>query len=359
MNAAYHARWMLPLLVLELGFSSAALGENHLTWSGFATVRGASAANGPLEDDGFVSRIQLGLDWTSTSIFSAHVHLLARTDERGSKRGIAGVPEAYLEANVHSERGRLRLRGGAMFLPTSFENIDALWENPYSLSSSALNTWLGEELRPVGIDAAYYRGRVMLGATVYRGNETLGALPPVRVWALHDRWTLLGEKVPVDDEVFTSVSAENDGRLGWSGRAGWIGDRLAAQYTHFDNRSDGLLYGDLYNWNTRFDMLGLSFTSGAWTFAAENGWGPTFLVVRGRMFTSDIRASYLLVSRRLPRGRASARIDSFNDGESDDTALTLSYLWTPPGRLSAGVEFTTTGGENRFMLQLRYGFSGR
>lgn len=357
MRSAPTRRRILLLLATQLGFSCGALGEGLLQWSGFATLRGASEAGGPLLQDDVVARIQLGIDWTSTSLFSFHVHALARTDDDGSQRGTAGFPEAYLEAKLHSERARLRLRGGAMFLPTSLENVDALWENPHAISSSALNTWLGEELRPIGLDAAYFRGPLMVGATLFRGNDTLGALPPVRGWALHDRWTLLGEKVPVEDD-FTSVSAENDGRLGWSGRAGWIGDRVSVQFTHFDNRSDGLRYGDLYNWNTRFDIVGAGFTVGPWTFASEGGWGPTYLIVRGRTFVSDIRACYLLVSRRVPRGRASVRVDSFDDGKSKDSALTLAYMFFPIKRLSATLEFATTGEEERVMLQIRLGFSG-
>ena len=335
------------------------LAQDQLRLSGFATLRGATQADGPLDQDDVVGRVQLGLDWTSTSAFSFHVHALARTDERDSQRGVIGFPEAFLEANLHSERARLRLRGGAMFLPTSLENVDALWENPYAISSSALNTWMGEEVRPVGIDASFFRGGLMAGATLFRGNDTLGALPPVRGWALHDRWTLIGEKVPVDDEVFTSVSAETDGRLGWSARGGWLGERFTAQYTYLDNRSDGLRYGDLYNWNTRFHVVGVGYALGEWTFASEGGWGPTYLVVRGRRFVSDIRACYILVSRRLPRGRASVRIDSFNDGERGDAALTLAYSFVPRSRLGAGIEFATTGDETRVMLQLRYGFAVR
>jgi hypothetical protein len=350
---------LLLVLLGHAGVCGSALAQDQLRLSGFATLRGSTPADGPLDQDDAVGRLQLGLDWTSTSFFSFHVHALARTDERGSQRGVIGVPEAFLEANVHWERSRLRFRGGATFLPTSLENVDALWENPYAISSSALNTWLGEELRPVGLDASYFRGALMAGATLFRGNDTLGALPPVRGWALHDRWTLLGEKAPVDDEVFTSVSAETDARLGWSARAGWLGERFTGQYTYFDNRSDGLRYGDLYNWNTRFHIVGIGYALGDWTFASEGGWGPTYLVVRGRRFVSDIRAIYLLVSRRLPRGRASVRVDSFYDGENDDAALTLAYLFMPRGRLGAGIEFASTGGENRLTLQLRYGFAVR
>jgi hypothetical protein len=326
--------------------------------SGFATLGAGTSAAGALDRPDPVARLQIGADWTSTSPLSAHVHLVARTDSLGARRGRVGVAEAYLEANLHAA-GRVRLRAGSFFLPTSFENVDALWENPYAIASSALNTWWGEELRPVGLDAAYYARGLALGATVFRGNETLGALPPVRGWAIGDRWTLLGEELPVDDAVFTSVSAENDGRLGWSARLGWIGARLALQYTYLDNRADGLLYGDLRNWGTRSQVVGIGYAAGAWTVAAENGWGPTFIAVPGRRIVSDIRAGYLLVSRRLGSHRGTVRIESWDDGEESDTALTLAYAVVPLRAWRASVEITLDGSDARLLAQLRYGFSIR
>jgi len=333
--------------------------QNTLTWNGFAYARGAAGAEGPFDEDEAAAQIQLGIDWNPTVFFGAHVHLLARTDDRDSKKGTAGVVEAFLESNAFSPVGRFRFRGGAMFLPTSFENIDSLWENPFAISSSALNTWFGEELRPIGIDVTWFQSGVMAGATVFRGNDTLGALPPVRGWRMHDRWTLLGERVPVDDEYYTSVSAETDGRWGWSARGGWTGDRLAFQYTHFDNRSDGQQYGELFNWGTKFDVVGIEWASGDWTIAAESGWGPTFLVVHGNRFTFDIRASYLLVSKRLGDWRATARIDSWDNGSLDDEAITVAGIWAPAGRFSVAAEISTTGDDTRGQLRLRYGFSSR
>ena len=41
-----------------------------------------------------------------------------------------------------------------MFLPTSRENVDPLWQSPYTLTLSSLNTWIGEEVRLAGLDVA-------------------------------------------------------------------------------------------------------------------------------------------------------------------------------------------------------------
>src|SRR6185436_6563913 len=106
----------------------------------------------------------------------------ARNEEDGSKRGRVGIVQAFLEQSLGSGGNRVHLMEGAFFLPTSRENIDSLWETPYTITSSALNSWLGEELRPIGVDASYTHrftslGSLTGGGTVFRGNDTFGALP--------------------------------------------------------------------------------------------------------------------------------------------------------------------------------------
>lgn len=333
-----------------------------LDWSGFALLRAANAANAiPLEDDQTSAQVQVGLDWRLSPRFGAHVHLLARSDDDDSRRGRAGVVEAYLQQTFERGEHRFRFLEGAFFLPGSRENVDALWESPYAITSSALNSWLGEELRPVGVDAMYTFRRRWSGAlTLYRGNDTFGALPVDRGWKLHDRWTLLGEHVRVDEEYFTSVSAETDGRIGWAARGRWHSDRAVLQLTHIDNRSDALEHGHLLNWETRFTIAAADYTAGDWTFVAEYGWGTT-IVIFDDAFTSDIAAGYALVSRRLGSGRASLRVEELStvdyEGRVHDShAITAAYLWSPLPKLRAGVEATAAGDERRLQVELRYSF---
>ncbi|MBI2214033.1 MAG: hypothetical protein HYU52_10335 [Acidobacteria bacterium] len=228
---------------------------------------------------------------------------------------------------------------------------------PYTISSSALNTWFGEELRPIGVDATLFARGFMAGATLFRGNDTFGALPVDRGWALHNHWTLLGEWVPADDDDYTSVSAENDGRIGWSARGGWNGQRLSLQYTHIDNRSDGKPYGALYNWGTKFDVASFEYTGDDWVVIGEYGWGPTFVAPRGQKFVTDISAGYLLFSKSGGAGRVSIRVDSYENQRGRDEALTLAYLREVYGSWRAGAEVIATEDDTRVMLQLRCAFS--
>ncbi|HYI11527.1 MAG TPA: hypothetical protein VEK57_20895, partial [Thermoanaerobaculia bacterium] len=338
--------------------------------SGFALMRAASAPvsgplgrdpseNEPLDSETLEAQVQVGIDWLPSPMYGAHLHLLGRSDNADTRRGTFGIAEAYFDANFVPNGDRLRLRGGAFFLPTSRENVDALWEPAYTLTPSALNSWLGEELRPIGVDAAYFRGRAVVGATLFRGNDTFGAVPVARGWQLSDHWITLGEWVAVDATDFTSVSAETDGRLGWSARGAWNGEDLLVQLTHIDNRSDGRKYGDLFNWNTRFDIAAVEYSRGDWTVAGEYGWGPTFLVLDdGRKFGNELAASYLMVSRWWRHGRATFRADWFDVDDDHRRALTAAFLWTPPGKIRPAIEVTTAGGEQRVLLEVRYSFSG-
>ena len=186
---------LFALVVATLALSSRLHGDDAFQVSGFADVRGTTKAANPLEADAAAAQIQAGVDWSPSPIFLAHLHLLARTDDGHSENGHAGTPEAYVEARFPIGESRLKVQAGAFFLPTSRENVDALWENPYAVSSSALNSWFGEEFRPIGLDVSWTRWGATIGGTLFRGNDTLGALPLDPGWSLHDRWILLGQKV--------------------------------------------------------------------------------------------------------------------------------------------------------------------
>jgi hypothetical protein len=333
--------------------------QDALQLSGFALLRGASQTAGPpLGDDGGHAQLQLGIDWRPSMTFGTHVHLLARDDAEGSKHGRVGIVEAYAEAKLHPGRDKVRIVAGAFFLPTSRENVDALWATPYTITPSALNSWLGEEFRPIGVDVAYtWRNMLTGGATVFRGNDTFGALPAARGWEMRDHWALLGEHLPVDGTYFTSVSAENDNRLGWSARGRWNNQYANVQVTHIDNRGDALEYGDLFNWATRFDIASADVTMNDWTVAAESGWGTTVIEVFGERYPSDIRASYLLVSRRLGSARVSLRGDAFQTADIHKHAVTAALFWYPRGNVRAGVEAIAATGQRRVSAEVRYSFA--
>jgi len=332
-----------------------------LQWNGFALLRPETTSSGvPLDDDALSAQIQLGVDWRPSPFLGAHLHLLARNEDDDSRRGRIGVVEAFVEQNATLGADHFHLMEGAFFLPTSRENIDSLWETPYTITSSALNSWMGEEFRPLGVDASYAHrtsrfGSFTLGATAFEGNDTFGALPIDRGWALRDHWALLGEHIPVNATFFTSVSAENDDRIGWSARGKWNTHDGAVQFTRIDNRSDARRYGELFDWATRFNIAGANYTLGRWTAIGELGWGSTAIQGRRRV-SLPIRASYLLLSRKIGHVRASVRGDEYVAGKNHGHAFTAAMLWDTQRVLRLGIEGIVAEGKKRLALEARYRF---
>ena len=163
---------------------------------------------------------------------------------------------------------------GAFYPPVSLEHRAPGWSNPYTISSSALNTWIGEELRTIGVGYELeYLGQQSgsawdfgLNAALYGWNDPAGIIIALRGFAMHDRQTPVFGRIGSyaygrpDQRV---LFAEIDNRVGYyvGGYAKHdIGIELRA--LHYDNRADPSAFMpsiDDYAWDTRFDSLGLRY----------------------------------------------------------------------------------------------------
>ena len=131
-----------------------------------------NGAFGRLTDGGDATRFEgmprgdahLGLDWSPSEVLLVWLHGTARTEPGAAGGWRAGLVEAFVQYRPElTPAVALRARAGLMFPPTSRENVDPLWQSPYTLTLSAVNTWLGEEVRLGGLDVA-----ARLGASSYR-----------------------------------------------------------------------------------------------------------------------------------------------------------------------------------------------
>src|SRR5262245_32826376 len=80
---------------------------------------------------------------------------------------------------------------GVLSPPFSLEHTGPAWTSPYTLTPSALNTWLWEELRVVGLEGEWWRAtaggtRLSLLAGFGFGADSFGQLLPERGWVLSD-----------------------------------------------------------------------------------------------------------------------------------------------------------------------------
>src|SRR5258708_18836088 len=160
---------------------------------------------------------QVGLDWKPSSWFLLHADGLARHEPSGTVGKSTGLLQAYMDlSNAH-----WRLRAGEFWLPTSRENVDPLWTSRYTITFSALNSWIGQEVRPWGADLQYSPNfYITAGATAFRGNDTMGTELAARGWTLGNRLSVYDEDIalPPPDTTVRPIGRDLDGKNGYAER---------------------------------------------------------------------------------------------------------------------------------------------
>jgi hypothetical protein len=298
----------------------------------------------------------------------AHISGLARAaTETDLGRG-AGLLEAFVDLGDLDIQG-WRLRLGQSFAGTSQENVESFWQTPHSLSLSALNSWIGEEFRPIGLGLSKRwlgtEHSYDLEAQVYQGNDTGPAVLAWRGFALHNRLSVYGEALPLpplqtlaDGTAFGAqrdvgtqpFGPDLDSRLGYSLRWRARGESLSYSLFATNNRGDQDLHdGDEYSWRNRFVLGGLSWQIDQdWSLLAETLHGRTNMgFAPGPNVQAAYRAHYLMLSRSWDSYTASVRLDDFRVRELDFTAeansqagkaLTLALL-RQLGNVRFGIEY--------------------
>ena len=387
------------IVMLATGVPAPAAGE--LTADGFVVLRGTGARSQPSWRQGAFGRVTLGadssgdedayaaakihvaLDWQPSPFFGTYVHVAGRAEPGDVGGREIGIVEALLHASAPLGRsGALELQLGHFFLPTSRENVEPAWSSPYTLTRSALNSWIGEEMRLTGLSAEIQldagAGQWRLGGVAFGGNDSSGALLAWRGWALGDRLTVFGETVPLPplaslaDGVFQQQRDDGtkpfgddlDDRAGWAGYLRWHRrDRALVQLTRYDNRGDRGLYRGEYAWRTELDLIGLELRPHpSLTLAGEAMRGSTGMgFVSPGQVQVDLETAYLLASWQRRSFRATLRYEVFeavdvdgalagdgvgaDDNDEDGDAWTFAVFVEPRPSLRLGVEWSRASAE--------------
>lgn len=277
--------------------------------------------------------VEFNWEWT------AFVH--AKYDE--IQDGPVDLVEAYVKyAPTPSSSTRYSFRAGLFFPHISRENVGVAWSSPYSITPSAINSWVGEEIRTLGLEAkASFRGetsQVDVTAAIFGFNDPAGTLLAYRGWALNDVKGGAFSQLPlaplpqigpngtfVAQPFFVEPVAEIDDKPGFYGSIDWTYDRnwkLGAFY--YDNRADPtVIEQQQYGWDTRF-----------WNFYAEadvlSGIHMIAQYMRGntkmgsirpsgtRYVDMDFESAFVLATHKFGDHRVTARFDWF---ETDDLAF--------------------------------------
>lgn len=335
-------------------------------------------ATGGDRNDFFADAI-IGAEWQPTTWLTVHASGLARREPSDFGGSNAGLVDAYADLHHSFGANDVRLRTGMFFLPTSRENREALWTSPYTVSLSAVNSWIAEEFRPIGAEAEWRRltpaGFVTVAGGAFRGNDTSGTLLAWRGWSINqNRLSVYNETVPIDWwtwatgwKVFPNqrtqgtrpLEGDLDGKTGYTARVRWsLPERATVQWAYVDNQGDRELYHGEYAWRTKFHLLGATIGDEAKTSAsAEYTTGSTGMGWDPKRVQADFYAGYLLVSHVYARERFSARYDVFEVADKDATphdpnselgrSWTLTWMHNFTQNIRGAAEFTqVTGHKN-------------
>lgn len=251
-----------------------------------------------------------------------------------------GISQAYLSYKPLS-RSKIRWRGriGFFYPKLSLENVDSGWLSPFTYTQSAVNSWIGEELRTPGIELSVFSpGRSRnspisfeLHGSLFKANDPLGTVISWRGFALHDRQSLNNDRVPfaaypsviAEDRIFhpnyVEPYHELDGNIGF-----YLGAHIdyykqsTLRYYYYDNQGDPLAVSHerLYAWRTKFHSLALQHKFDGNTRVVAQ-WLSGSSVMGTRFVYIDFDAWYLMLSHKYKAHRISLRFDTFKVREDD------------------------------------------
>lgn len=229
-------------------------------------------------------------------------------------------------------------QAGVMNVPFSLENTGPAWSPEFTISASALNSWLWEDISLAGVEGeSWYvtRSGIRLGALVGAGygGDQIGRLLALRGWVVGD--TLGGINgdlaLPGRDrraDIF-SERDHNPALYSWLS-LGDEGEIAAVKLGILDNRGDENTPGV---WHTHFSTVGLVLHPHP-RFDLLAQYLDGVARVQSLSNNSAMSAFYALLSFHYTQQRLSLRYDSFRvhdlDGGPSTSehghAITAAYL---------------------------------
>jgi hypothetical protein len=291
------------------------------------------------------ARLALSQDFGELLTFKADASAWGQHD-----RNPIDFTEAYLQLHPYPWGDwRARVKLGAFYAPMSLENRADGWESPYTLSSSAMDSWVAQELRTIGAEfklewLGTHSGHdfdVTAAFGVYGWNEAAGAAIANSGFTITDwQGTLLG-RVGRPNSLVGEIDEYHqfDNRVGtYVGLEVHYLDRVTLEGLHYDNHADPAIDDEvtnIYAWQTQFNTVGLrAETDAGWTAIVQWMAGTTYVDPEEfGLLRWDFVTRYVLISKRSARNTLSARYDDFTVnakqayplGDQGGHALTLAY----------------------------------
>lgn len=310
----------------------AADGEKSWLDGGFGKLRSGSDGGSD-----FKAQPQLGnvsIVWKPQFTWSLGAVVVASL--QGGERTQAGLSQAYLTFRpMRSGNVAFTARAGLMWPPISLEHEGADWHVKDSVTPSAINSWIGEEVRPLAAEGtiAANIGNQKLRATaaLMAANDTAGTLLTFRGWALHDRTTLAFHRDPLPplgdltgfQAPFTHPLLDVHGgfahRPGYYAKFAWQPPiPLRIEFFRYDNEAnpEDANGAPEWGWHTRFNHLGAVAELGSDTElkaqAIEGRTRMGYPMPLRRWVDERFRSAFLMASRHFGKVGIAVRGDLFD-----------------------------------------------
>lgn len=254
----------------------------------------------------------------------------------------ADLGEAYLRYRSNPQGAvRLTARAGVFYPNISLEHDGLDWSVPDTITPSAINSWVGEELKVEGVEATL-RGTVLgqdlaLTGGAFQGDDTSGTLLTFRGWSLSDLKATLGGtfKLPplsafmtYKQRDATTNSLEIDNRTGFYGDLVWRPNSATTlNLFMYDNEGDRVGVTPLveWAWSTRFTEAGANIRLDPnLLLRAQAMRGETFMgfpSAEGIWVDVVFSSAYASLTRDMGKTSITGRVDVF--GVTDKTTRTL------------------------------------
>jgi len=318
------------------------------------------AVEAKLAQAALLGRVELRPDLT----LRAHVNLDAEHD---FNRRVDLVEGVIRYSPAIGDTASLDIRAGVFFPTVSLENTDQAWLSPYTTTFSAINSWIGEEVRSLGAEGGpsfrIDEGQLRLFGAITRGNDPNGTLLAWRGFALHDRVSGFGDRLPLpplksfdrpglfpEQPPHVQPMREVDRKWTWSAGLALTHPeyRIKALYQP-PTANPGAFDGEQYAWRTGYWAIGAARSFGPIEILAQGLDGETRMGVTadGRnAVVARFQAGYMMASwteSADARHRLSVRYDAFRVEDRDEFAIedpndesgsswTFAYAFAPAAR---------------------------
>lgn len=362
-------------------------GDDLLSWQegGVGLYRHDSQNDGLILSQAMLDfNIDLASNWS--------LHSVANLNQDANVN--VGFTQAYFKYQpLTNSDYKWHLRVGGFYPLMSLENPDIGWISPYNYTNSAINSWIGEELRTFGGEFTIKRPAKrfnsahsfsFIGAT-FKGNDPAGTLLAWRGFALHDKQTTFNESIK-----FAPLAALNAYELRWQANKVLpfeeVDDRFgyyAGVHWDYLKKSQFRIYyynnnGDpkkvnistgQYAWDTRFSSV-------AWLYKLNKNTRFIAQILNGKtemgadaLIDNAFYSHYLMLSHKENNYRISLRYDYFKVKDNDSTifdlnashgeGITATWRYQLSNKLELGIEgaMLKTVAKNRVEIGFNQQFS--